>query len=93
MFLGFGFEDPQISDVEIEDIVQSRLEHIKAKNWAEADRIRDELLEKGIQLKDGKDPATGERITTWEVKREGGGTLPLLPLGRRWPEGSDEGFP
>lgn len=53
----------------IEDVVAIRLEHIKAKNWAEADRIRDELLEKGIQLKDGKDPATGERITTWEVKR------------------------
>ncbi len=39
------------------------------KNWAEADRIRDELLEQGIQLKDGKNPETGKRITTWEVKR------------------------
>ena len=39
------------------------------KNWAEADRIRDELLAQGIQLKDGKDPATGERVTTWEVRR------------------------
>ncbi len=37
--------------------------------FAEADRIRDELLEQGIQLKDGKDPDTGERVTTWEVKR------------------------
>ncbi len=27
------------------------------------------LLAQGIQLKDGKDPATGERVTTWEVKR------------------------
>ena len=36
---------------------------------AEADRIRDELLSEGIQLKDGKDSETGERITTWEVKR------------------------
>jgi cysteinyl-tRNA synthetase len=26
-------------------------------------------LEQGIQLKDGKDPVTGERVTTWEVKR------------------------
>ncbi len=34
-----------------------------------ADRIRDELLAQGIQLKDGKDPETGERVTTWEVKR------------------------
>jgi cysteinyl-tRNA synthetase len=46
-----------------------RLALIRDKNWAEADKIRDELLAEGIQLKDGKDPATGERITTWEVKR------------------------
>ncbi len=46
-----------------------RLEMLKAKNFAEADKIRDELLAKGIQLKDGKDAATGERVTTWEVKR------------------------
>jgi cysteinyl-tRNA synthetase len=49
--------------------IEQRLEFIKAKNWPEADRIRDELLAKGIQLKDGKDPQTGERVTTWEVKR------------------------
>lgn len=49
--------------------LDSRLAFIREKNWAEADRIRDELLAQGIQLKDGKDPATGERVTTWEVKR------------------------
>ncbi len=49
--------------------IDRRLALIRDKNWAEADRIRDELLAQGIQLKDGKDPATGERITTWEVKR------------------------
>ncbi|WP_323688041.1 hypothetical protein [Rhizobium sp. AN69] len=42
---------------------------LKAKNFAEADRLRDELSEKGIQLKDGKDKETGERTTTWELKR------------------------
>ena len=47
----------------------ARLALIAQKNWAEADRIRDELLAQGIQLKDGKDPVTGERVTTWEVKR------------------------
>ncbi|MGR6466152.1 cysteine--tRNA ligase [Rhizobium sp. PAMB 3182] len=50
-------------------LVAMRLELIKAKNWGEADKIRDDLLAKGIQLKDGKDPETGERVTTWEVKR------------------------
>ncbi|MHA6685257.1 cysteine--tRNA ligase [Mesorhizobium sp. A556] len=53
----------------INNLKDQRLSFIAAKNWAEADRIRDELLVQGIQLKDGKDPATGERITTWEVKR------------------------
>jgi len=57
------------SDAEIVAWVNSRLAFIAAKNWPEADRIRDELLEQGIQLKDGKDPETGERVTTWEVKR------------------------
>lgn len=53
----------------IEALVQMRLEMLKAKNFAEADRLRDELLAKGVQLKDGKDASTGERITTWEIKR------------------------
>jgi cysteinyl-tRNA synthetase len=53
----------------VEENIQQRLAFIAAKNWAEADRIRDELLAKGIQLKDGKDPETGERVTSWEVKR------------------------
>ena len=53
----------------VETQVSARLALIAEKNWAEADRIRDELLEQGIQLKDGKDPETGDRVTTWEVKR------------------------
>ena len=53
----------------VESIIQMRLEMLKARNFAEADKIRDDLLVKGIQLKDGKDPETGERMTTWEVKR------------------------
>ena len=41
----------------------------KAKNFKEADRIRDELAAMGITLKDAKDPKTGELVTTWEVAR------------------------
>ena len=44
--------------------IAARLEARKAKNWAESDRIRDELLAMGIALKDNKDGTT-----TWEVKR------------------------
>ncbi|QWW68955.1 cysteine--tRNA ligase [Rhizobium sp. WYJ-E13] len=54
---------------EIDARVKARLELLKAKNFAEADKIRDTLAAEGIQLKDGKDPATGERVTTWEVKK------------------------
>jgi cysteinyl-tRNA synthetase len=53
----------------IQAVVDMRLEMLKTGNEAEADKTRDDLLAKGVQLKDGKDPATGERITTWEIKR------------------------
>jgi cysteinyl-tRNA synthetase len=55
--------------IEIDRRVKARLELLNAKNFAEADKIRDTLLTEGIQLKDGKDAATGARVTTWEVKR------------------------
>ena len=73
VFMGFspfgllGQQESELADTRA--AVDHRLAFIAAKNWPEADRIRDELLAQGIQLKDGKDPATGERITTWEVKR------------------------
>jgi cysteinyl-tRNA synthetase len=49
--------------------VANRLALLAAKNFAEADRIRDELAAQGIQLMDYKDPETGERRTKWEIKR------------------------
>lgn len=62
-------EEEKLATIDIRRVVEERLEHIRNRNFAEADRIRAELAEQGIQLKDGKDPDTGERITTWEVKR------------------------
>ncbi len=53
----------------VDSLVAMRLEMLKARNFTEADRIRDELSAKGVQLKDGKDKETGERVTTWELKR------------------------
>ncbi|PPJ47114.1 cysteine--tRNA ligase [Rhizobium sp. KAs_5_22] len=53
----------------VEALVAMRLEMLKTKNFTEADKIRDDLLAKGIQLKDGKDKESGERVTIWEVKR------------------------
>lgn len=46
---------------EIEALIEKRLQAKKAKNWAEADRIRDELTAMGITLKDNSDGTT-----SWE---------------------------
>jgi cysteinyl-tRNA synthetase len=53
----------------VDRLLTSRLAARAAKNFTESDRIRDEILGMGIQLMDGKDPVTGEPVTTWEVKR------------------------
>ena len=58
-----------VDEAMIENKCNQRLAHLINKDWAAADKIRDDLLGQGIQLKDGKDPDTGERATTWEVKR------------------------
>ncbi len=58
-----------VDTADVERQIAERLAFINGKNWAEADRIRDSLLAQNIQLKDGKDPVTGERVTSWEVKR------------------------
>ena len=44
-----------ISDNDIEELIQQRQEARKFKNFAESDRIRDELLTKGITLIDSKE--------------------------------------
>jgi cysteinyl-tRNA synthetase len=44
-----------LSDGEIEDLIQQRQAARKAKNFAQSDRIRDELLGKGVTLIDSKE--------------------------------------
>ena len=59
---------PTVNSGEVEDLVAARNSARKAKDFKEADRIRDELATMGIALKDSKDPKTGEITTTWEVR-------------------------
>ena len=55
--------------VAVQALIDARIAARHNKDWAESDRIRDELLALGIQIMDSKDPATGELKTEWEVKR------------------------
>ena len=49
-------------DPAIDAMVLARYEAKKAKNFAEADRIRDELKTMGIEVLDAKDGATWKRV-------------------------------
>ena len=68
-FLGFSNVQMKISsksevdEIAIADAIAARNAARKAKNFTESDRIRDDMLAKGIVLKDG------QQGTTWEVKR------------------------
>jgi cysteinyl-tRNA synthetase len=53
--------DPQVVS-KVEDLISVRRNARATKNWAESDRIRDELKGMGIVLHDNKDGTT-----TWEV--------------------------
>jgi cysteinyl-tRNA synthetase len=69
-FLGFSNVQQKIAaraaavdEAEIARAIEARKAARAARNFAESDRIRDELLARGILLKDGP------QGTTWEVKR------------------------
>ena len=60
---GAGAEAQAIDAAAIDQRVAARTAARKAKNFAESDRIRDELAALGVVLKDSKDG------TTWEIGR------------------------
>ncbi|MBU1212108.1 MAG: cysteine--tRNA ligase [Alphaproteobacteria bacterium] len=64
-----GRSDSDVDAGAIDELIAARLSARRDKNWAEADRIRDRLAAMGIVLKDAKDPASGEIVTTWELAR------------------------
>jgi cysteinyl-tRNA synthetase len=59
--LGVIPEAEELLDNEIECMIQARIDARKNKDWAEADRIRDELTEKGIILEDRPDGTIWKR--------------------------------
>jgi cysteinyl-tRNA synthetase len=64
-----GFENDRHDDraaprEQIDALIAARLAARAAKNWAESDRIRDELASMGVALKDNKDGTI-----SWELKR------------------------
>jgi len=52
---------------EVEALIAARLAARNAKDFKASDQIRDQLTALGVRIKDGKNPQTGEAITTWEV--------------------------
>ena len=55
-------EEAANADPEIDALVAARTEAKKAKNWAEADRIRDELKERGIEIIDTPQGAKWRKV-------------------------------
>ena len=56
--------EAKVDAAQVDAIVSARSAARSAKNWAESDRLRDELAALGVAIKDNKDGTT-----TWEPKR------------------------
>jgi cysteinyl-tRNA synthetase len=65
---GAGAAIDDAARAKLDAMVAARAAARASKNWAESDRIRDELVAMGVVLKDGKD-ADGKPVTTWEIAR------------------------
>jgi cysteinyl-tRNA synthetase len=58
----------QTSSSKVSELLAARAAARARKDFAESDRIRDELAAMGVAIKDGKD-ADGKPVTTWEIAR------------------------
>ena len=59
-----AFSDAEIDAAEINAIVAERATARASRNWAQSDRLRDQLAALGVAIKDNKDGTT-----SWELKR------------------------
>ncbi len=62
-WIAFRLKSIAVDEIKVATLIEARAAARKAKNFAESDRIRDELSKMGIVLKDTKDG------TTWEIAR------------------------
>jgi cysteinyl-tRNA synthetase len=60
--LGIMEQEEDNLDLEVEELIKQRQEARKNKDFDKADKIRDLLLEKGIQIKDTRDGTTWKKI-------------------------------
>lgn len=67
-WIGWRPASAGLDELQVQRLVNARIAARKAKDFAESDRLRDQLTGMGIQLRDGKD-ANGDLVTQWEVKR------------------------
>jgi cysteinyl-tRNA synthetase len=61
VYLREGGDPDAISEADIATLIENRLQARQARNWAEADRIRDELEAAGVVLEDGPGGTTWRR--------------------------------
>lgn len=61
----------KLDETLIEQLIQDRIEARRSRDFAKADSIRKTLDGMGLMIIDGKDEATGEFWTTWEVRTAG----------------------
>jgi cysteinyl-tRNA synthetase len=52
-----------VLEAEIVGLIEARLAARQTKNWAESDRLRDQLASLGVTIKDNKDGST-----SWEIQ-------------------------
>lgn len=64
----YGVKAYSFSKIEVDNLLAARTAARARKDFAESDRIRDELAKMGVAIKDGKDE-NGKPVTTWEIAR------------------------
>ena len=58
--------DP-VDPARVEALIEARIAARAARDFAEADRLRAEIVALGVVLMDAKDPVTGDLSSTWRV--------------------------